>query len=187
MADAVALTSVVSSALLAAGSLVVTYRNGVKQRDHEAAMAFEGRVWEKKSEALFELISTCRRWLDALDGEQGWALAAAQTHNGLNGLVAAVEAFASADCRREFDSLRRLLGDARPPLGLEGDVFLARNAKERAIDRQDFERAVKLRDFERQILADADAAFTIDADEARAVTARVIEEARASVRRSSEG
>src|SRR4051812_19508930 len=61
MADPVALASVISSGLIAGGSLWFNYRNGRQQRTHEASLAYEARVWGIKNDALFEVISATRR------------------------------------------------------------------------------------------------------------------------------
>ena len=57
MADAVALTSVITSGAVALAGILVGAQAARNQRRHEKELAFKERVWETKSDAMFRLIT----------------------------------------------------------------------------------------------------------------------------------
>jgi hypothetical protein len=61
----IATVSVVSSALLAGLTIGANLLAGERQRRHEADLDFEARVWDRKSEALFEVMNQYRLLIGA--------------------------------------------------------------------------------------------------------------------------
>lgn len=183
----VALVSVIATGTVGVGGLVVTYRSGGAQRQHEAKLAHSSRVWEQKSQALLDVITIARGMIDTLDSPYEWrresfGVGLHDAVSRLDDLVAPVEAHASSDCREAFESLRSLLNGAKPDMLASHSIALIRRQKEEAIDAVDFEAAAALRDRERATIRQANEAHGLDPDEVRKSARRVIETARASLR-----
>ena len=184
----VALASVVGSALVALSGVWLTYWSGREQRRHEGRLAYEGRVWEDKSSALFRLITTTRRLLDLLREESHDArspllgVQVARTLDDLDDLLPAVEAYASDACRSAFASLRQILRDADADTIAPVYVEIAREKKTAAIDAQDFKGAAAARDREVQLLRSATDALNLDRQDAAQRAERLLAAARDNVR-----
>ena len=67
MTDPVALTSVVSTGLVALVGLAVAYQMTREQRRHDFVRARSERSWEVEADGMADLIATCRSLVDALD------------------------------------------------------------------------------------------------------------------------
>lgn len=186
--DWVALASVVATGAVGLGSLVVTYRSNVVQRRHEARLAHSARVWEQKSQALLDVITIARGLIDTLDSPYEWrremfGVRLAEQVQGLDELVAVVEAHASRECREAFESLRSLLAGSKPDSAAATTIDVLRRHKVEAIDAGNFDKAALARDRERTTVAQANEAVQgLDKDEVRKRARRVIETARASLR-----
>ena len=144
MADPVALTSVIASGLVALAGLALTYRSGREQRRHDERLAYDERAWQRKSEGLFDLITTCRSLVDAigrqgsieaietLDDERGDYEATVREHIGvseigvrvgdvvhrLQDLVPIVEVYGSTRCREPPAAVDVARSTGAPPLRL---------------------------------------------------------------------
>lgn len=184
MADPVALTSVITSAAIAGGSLWFNYRSSREQRDHEARQGFEGRAWEVKSTALFACIATATRLLDTLDtrspAQQMRALSLSMDE--LNQVVAPVETYASGECRSAFSALRSrvLTCGANPDYHkvtetLERDWFKANDSGSSEDTRRVSRQQTEFFDIEYQRLK-------WQPEELRPLAEALISEARASLR-----
>lgn len=106
----IATVSVVSSGLVALGTVAASFIGGERQRRHETDLDFEKRVWEGKSETLLTVIKECRGIIDS-DGpltehsRQSWALYLSKRLDIFTDAQATVEAFASTRCRAELSGL----------------------------------------------------------------------------------
>ncbi|HET7532648.1 MAG TPA: hypothetical protein VFJ83_05835 [Nocardioidaceae bacterium] len=208
MADPVALTSVIASGLVALAGLALTYRSGREQRRHDQRLAYDERAWQRKSEGLFDLITTCRSLVDAigrqgsieametLDDERGDYEATVREHIGvseigvrvgdvvhrLQDLVPIVEVYGSTRCREAFEDLRRTLRDSGYDPRASDRLSAVRRGKVAAIDAKDYRSAATARRLEREILEAARTQLTIDLVQTREKAERLIEAARESVR-----
>ena len=208
MADPVALTSVIASGLVALAGLALTYRSGREQRRHDERLAYDERAWQRKSEGLFDLITTCRSLVDAigrqgsieaietLDDERGDYEATVREHIGvseigvrvgdvvhrLQDLVPIVEVYGSTRCREAFEDLRRTLRDSGYDPRASDRLSAVRRGKVAAVDAKDYRRAATARRLEREILEAARTQLTIDLVQTREKAERLIDAARESVR-----
>lgn len=208
MADPVALTSVITSGLVAATAFVTTYRSNQEQRRHEGRTAYDERAWRRKSEGLFDVIATSRSLIDSIDRpgdidtmetldlERGEYEAATREHIGvsdigvrvgdvvhrLNELVPVVEVYGSSGCREAFGDLRQLLRDSGYDPRAADRLVAIRRGKAAAVDAKDYRSAATARRLEREVLEDARARLTIDLSEARDRAEKLIEESRKSLR-----
>lgn len=208
MADPVALTSVIASGLVALAGLALTYRSGREQRRHDERLAYDERAWQRKSEGLFDLITTCRSLVDAigrqgsieaietLDDERGDYEATVREHIGvseigvrvgdvvhrLQDLVPIVEVYGSTRCREAFEDLRRTLRDSGYDPRASDRLSAVRRGKVAAIDAKDYRSAATARRLEREILEAARTQLTIDLVQTREKAERLIDAARESVR-----
>lgn len=208
MADPVALTSVIASGLVALAGLALTYRSGREQRRHDERLAYDERAWQRKSEGLFDLITTCRSLVDAigrqgsieaietLDDERGAYEATVREHIGvseigvrvgdvvhrLQDLVPIVEVYGSTRCREAFEDLRRTLRDSGYDPRASDRLSAVRRGKVAAIDAKDYRSAATARRLEREILEAARTQLTIDLVQTREKAERLIDAARESVR-----
>ena len=208
MADPVALTSVIASGLVALAGLALTYRSGREQRRHDERLAYDERAWRRKSEGLFDVITTCRSLVDAigrqgsieaietLDDERGDYEAAVREHIGvseigvrvgdvahrLQDLVPIVEVYGSTRCREAFEDLRRTLRDSGYDPRASDRLSAVRRGKVAAIDAKDYRSAATARRLEREILEAARTQLTIDLVQTREKAERLIDAARESVR-----
>ena len=207
MADPVALTSVIASGLVALAGLALTYRSGREQRRHDERLAYDERAWQRKSEGLFDLITTCRSLVDAigrqgsieaietLDDERGAYEATVREHIGvseigvrvgdvvhrLQDLVPIVEVYGSTRCREAFEELRRTLRDSGYDPRASDRLSAVRRGKVAAIDAKDYRSAATARRLEREILEAARTQLTIDLVQTREKAERLIDAARESV------
>lgn len=106
----IATVSVVSSGLVALGSIAANFVGGERQRRHETDLDFEKRVWVEKSKTLFTVIKECRGIVDSDDpltddSRESWALYLSKRLDTLTDAQATVEAFASTRCRAELTGL----------------------------------------------------------------------------------
>ncbi|ANH39967.1 hypothetical protein I601_3561 [Nocardioides dokdonensis FR1436] len=185
MPDVVALTSVVSSGLVALGGIGATVWSGRQQRQHEKRLAYEGRAWERKSDALFSVIASARRLLDVLEGDERrrerLGVDVESILDDLRESGPIVEAYASEACRAALHDLATLLDAAERDLVAPFQVARIRRQKEEAIDAGDFEEAARLRHRERQVSRAAAEALNLDQQEAASRARRLIAAARDSV------
>lgn len=184
--DWVALASVVSSGVVAAGSLVLTYRGAKHQRQHEAALAFEAKAWDEKSKTLYNVIAGSRALTDAMlsTDPRFVVLSISRAAAQLDQLVGGVEAYASPACREAFIDLRRRLHATTVPGWLHHVVSEIRMEKERAIDAMDFERAAELKSHEQTEISQAVGGMIVDQSDVKIRAERLIEHARQSIRSS---
>lgn len=207
MPDALALTTVVFSWLVALGGLFVAYRSGREQLGHHERLAEQQRSWRARSEGLLEVVGTCRALVDAidrpgsleavetLDAERGDYQATTREHLGvseigvrvadaverLQQLVPVVEVYGSADCREAFHQLRQSLRDSGYDPRASERLDAIRRGKVAAIDAKDYRSAATARRLEREVLEDARTRLTLDLSETRARAERLIAEARKSL------
>lgn len=189
MADAVALASVVTSGVIAAGSLLATYISARQQRRHEAGQAFEQRIWEEKRRVLIELISACRALLDQLPDDWGdgdAAVGVSRARSEFVSLAGGIEAYASEACRNQFVKVQGVLARTGVLFGVHLHVDESRMEKQRAIDAQDFEAAARARGAEQTALGTAMGTSTgpLDRELLRREVTELLDQSRASLRRS---
>lgn len=128
MADAVALTSVITSGAVALAGILVGAQAARNQRRHEKELAFEERVWETKSDAMFRLITAVqdfRRVLRAEDPHKILAVQMPDTIDNLHAIAPAIEAYCTENCRVTFIAFHTLLSDAQHNLELDKAQRLA--------------------------------------------------------------
>lgn len=182
----IAIVSVISSAVVALGTIGANFISGERQRSHEADLDFERRVWERKSEALFAVIERARSLADSADpvtddNRLTYALNLSRLLEALLDNRAAVEAFASSDCRTALTALI----DAMEAQGVKSDVG-AREARYTSqamkagianVDSYNF-----YRDLAKEVDQEALAEFEPDLAALNARAERLLEAARLSVR-----
>lgn len=196
----IATVSVVSSALVALGTIAVNFIGGERQRSHEAGLDFEKRVWERKSESLFAVIQECRALLDADEPlvdetRTWWALGLSRHLDALRNVRSTVEAFASARCRVELTELvdamsaqgvKEYLGhrvDRYNKLMLEvpfSDTYSTQDIQKEVAQRNRYREWIK--ETEDEALVD----FAPDLVDIHERAARLLEAARESVRRPND-
>ncbi len=207
----VALVSVIATSAVAVAAVVFQGLSGRGQRKHESQLAYEQRVWDKKSEALFQCIGAAREAADALanvipnlgsspEGSSmadrmrrlqweasryGPSVSVAESISNLRMRLAesgpVIEAFGSTQVRSDLLSLRAIMRHA-----YYEDVWLTeisdlRKEKVRLIDGQDFDGAAKARDKEKLALKGMTDTLTIP-DALDAALLKFIESARLSIR-----
>ncbi|MDI6628657.1 MAG: hypothetical protein QME72_13160 [Rhodococcus sp. (in: high G+C Gram-positive bacteria)] len=122
--DWVALVSVVSSGVVAVATVLVSVFQRRGDRKHEKSLAFEERIFERKTEALLAAIALLRPFVQVLAAHQAdrdvrYFIEAdmqrvLDTFNkNLRKWTPAIEAFASDKCREDALTLRRAI-DAVP-------------------------------------------------------------------------
>lgn len=183
----IATVSVVSSGLVALGTLGANFIGGERQRRHDADLNFEMRVWERKSEALFTVIERCRLVTDSdiplTDGNRKFhALYLSKMLDALNGTRSTVEAFASSRCREELAGLIEALRTAgvKRYVGNRVDRF---HQQRLDADPEDLSTRKRCQDLVRAAEEKAVADFDPDLRDLRARAERLLEAARESVRR----
>lgn len=208
MADPVALTSVVTSGLVALGGVALAFRTLRDQRRHDERLAYLERSWQSRSTGLFEVVAACRALIDAIDTpgnidaveafdqERGDYQASVREHVGvsvigvrvgevverLQELVPVVEVYGSAACREALDELRRLLRHSGYDPRASDRLEAVRRGKAAAVDAKDYRSAATARRLEREVLEDARARLSLDLPRARAEAQRLIDAARESLR-----
>jgi hypothetical protein len=207
MADPAALTSIITSGLVAMTAFVTTYRTSREQRRHEERLAHDGRSWQRKSEGLFDLLASCRALTDAIDRpgsidtmetldlERGDFQATALEHIGVSeigvrvgdvlhrfhDLVPIVEVYGTSRCRDAFEDLRRVLRDSNYDPRASDKLVAIRRSKAAAIEAKDYRGAATARRLEREVLEDARTRLTIDLPATRAKAETLIDAARESL------
>lgn len=183
----IATVSVISSAAVAGLTIAANVFTGERQRRHEADLDFEARVWERKSEALFEVIRQCHRLADSDrpvtdDNRVGYALEMSKMLDMLHDQVSTVEAFASSRCRTELRGLIEALRAGGVTHRDGADVAHWRN---QSLDTpsDDYESKRTYWAWAEQSEKRAVANFDPDIDDLRARAVRLLEAARESVRR----
>lgn len=186
MVDVAAL-SVISSGVVALGTIATTLFSGERQRKHETDLDFERRVWEKKSEALFAVIEVCEELIEARDPteETDWwmALGLSKLLDDLTDSRAAVGAFASSTCRKQLTSLIKAMRDGgiRPGTGHRWDQSWERL---REVDMEtEWDRWKVIWDQRRKAQEEAVKDFRPDMKAIRAQAEQLLDAARDSVRR----
>ena len=182
----VAGVSVVSSAAVALGSIVVTVYNAERQRSHEADLDFEKRVWDRKSAAIFTLMEECRELSDfpntADDNRTGQAVRLSRMLDTLLDARPIVDAFASTRCSRELTALIEGLVAAGVAGGYGNDARYWWG-KARAAPAHE---SLTFRQFAKESEEDAASGFEPDLDALRAQAKRLYGAARESVRRAKD-
>lgn len=145
-----ALVSVVGSSSLALGSLTFGYLNSREQRKHEASLAFEGRAWERKSDALFRAIRAARATCDTFtphgDGVTVETLRQVENLRAeLQEIGPVIEAYGSTRARDDLRATHEVLRDTYFEPGWLPDLTEIRQQKADSIEDQDFDRAALLR------------------------------------------
>jgi hypothetical protein len=185
----VAAISVVSSGLVALGTIAVNFVGGERQRKHESGLDFERRVWDKKSESLFSLIQESRvltNYEDPIPEKyQEWhALNLSRVLDALYESQAPVEAFASEDCRRELAGLIEAMRKG----GVKGDVGRRSNLwfnKMREVNpTEDYATWSRYMKYRNEAGEEAVANFDPDIKDFQVRAGRLLEAARQSVRRA---
>lgn len=182
-----ATVSVTASAAVALGTLAVTFIGGERERRQEAALDFERRVWEKKSEALLTVIELCRSFAEAppitADNKLHYALTYSEMMNDLHHIQPVVDAFSSTECRT---ALSAFLSELKREGVAPGAGRRSRHFRDRAMEipAEDFE--LKSYCMNQWKAADQAAVenFDLDLDAAQDRARAVLEAARESVRRS---
>lgn len=140
--DGVALASVLVTGVggtgVALATLVLNYRSGEKQRQHEADLDFRGRVWERKSEALFEVIKDCEQivdtpWSPEDSVREEAAVSLSQVLDRLDAQRPTIHALASEDCRNGLHDLMARLVSAGVKHG-EGNEAAKWRARAKELD-----------------------------------------------------
>lgn len=184
----IAAISVVSSAVVAIGTVAVNFLSGERQRKHETDLDFEARVWEKKSAALFTVIEHCRALADSgpvtADNRTEYALALSRTLDDLQEVRSTVDAFASTRCREQLTDLI----EALKAFGVKSDAGRdARHWSKMALEAlgqtHDSEAFAGYRHMQHDAENDAVADFDPDLPDLRARAERLLEAARESARR----
>ena len=206
MTDPVALTSVVSSGLVALVGLGVAHQMTREQRRHDLVRARAEHTWSVEAQGMADLVATCRSLVDALDRpgsfdaiaeldlERGDYQATVREHVGvseigvrvgdvvrrLHELVAVVELSGSPDCRTAFGELRWHLRDSGYDPTASDRLASIRRSKAAAGDAKDYRSAATARRLERELLEEARNRLVIDLDRTRELAERVVTTARAS-------
>jgi hypothetical protein len=187
----IAAISVVSSSVVALGTIATTFIGGERQRKHESDLDFENRVWDKKAEALFAVIQACEELIEAPDPEEGeadsWlALGLSRVLDDLAYKRAAVDAFASTTCRQNLNILIKTMkdGGVKGGLGRRWDRLWDRL---REVDvKTDFERWSGLWEQRQKVEQEVVDGFAPDMPALRASAGNLLEAARQSVRRAKD-
>ncbi|MEP7739152.1 hypothetical protein ABKW28_15990 [Nocardioides sp. 31GB23] len=186
----IATVSVVSSAALAGLTIAANVYGGERQRRHEADLDFEKRVWERKSEALFEVIRQCRTLADSdapVDDTNrlAYALDMSKMLDTLHDNLSTVEAFASSKCREGLTDLIEALrnGGVKHRHGRDVDHWRGLAADTSIEETQGRWLYYSWR---KQSEAKAVADFDPDLDDLRARAEHLLEAARESVRRAKD-
>lgn len=183
----IATVSVLSSAALAGLTIAANVYGGERQRRHEADLDFEKRVWERKSEALFEVIRQCRSLADSAqsvtdENRLTYALNMSKMLDTLHDNLSTVEAFASSKCREELSGFVEALrsGGVKHRHGRDVDHW-----RDLAVETpiHDMQSKMLYSSWRKQSEAKAVADFDPDLDDLRARAERLLEAARESVRR----
>jgi len=213
MTDPVALTSVVSTGLVALVGLAVAYQMTRDQRRHDLVRARVERSWAVEAGGMADLVATCRSLVDALDRpgsfdaiaeldlERGDYEAAVREHLGvseigvrvgdvvrrLHELVAVVELYGSPQCREAFGQLRWHLRDSGYDPTASDRLAAIRRGKAAAIDSKDYRSAATARRLERELLEEARNRLTVDLDRTRELAEQLITATRESIAGEPEG
>lgn len=213
MTDPVALTSVVSSGLVALVGLGVAYQMSREQRRHDLVRARAERTWSGEAQGMADLVATCRSLVDALDRpgsfdaiaeldlERGDYEATVREHVGvseigvrvgdvtrrLHELVPAVELYGSPECRTAFGGLRWHLRDSGYDPTASDRLAAIRRSKAAAIDARDYRSAATARRLERELLEEAKNRLVIDLDRTRELAEQVVTATRESFEAEPEG
>ena len=201
----IAAVSVVSSGVVALGTIVANFIGGERQRSHETDLDFEKRVWDRKSDALFQVIEECRTMLDSFGGVEmkdenrvWWALHLSRRRDALRDVRSTVEALASSECRGDLTAVIEAMDaqGVKEYLGRRVDRHREQMfadappeaSAEQLLGRLDpqarfFERMQRYGEQIKETEARAVADFQPDLVELRERTERLLESARASVRR----
>jgi hypothetical protein len=206
MTDAVALTAVVSTGLVALVGLGVAFQMTREQRRHDLVRARAERVWSVEAEGMADLVATCRSLVDALDRpgsfdaiaeldlERGDYEATVREHVGvseigvrvgdvvrrLHELVAVVELYGSPECRKAFAELRWHLRDSGYDPTASDRLAAIRRGKTAAIESKDYRSAATARRLERELLEEARNRLDVDLDRTRELAEQVITATRES-------
>lgn len=206
MTDPVALTSVVSTGLVALVGLAAAYQMTREQRRHDLVRARSERSWEVEAQGMADLVATCRSLVDALDRpgsfdaiaeldlERGDYEATVREHLGvseigvrvgdvvrrLHELVPVVELYGSAPCREAFGELRWHLRDSGYDPTASDRLAAIRRGKAAAIESKDYRSAATARRLERELLEEARHRLGIDLDRTRELAERVVAATRES-------
>jgi hypothetical protein len=193
----IATVSVVSSSLVALGTIAANFIGGERQRSHETDLDFERRVWEEKSKALFAVIRDCRAVIDSDDpltddSRKSWALYLSKRLDAFTDVQATIEAFASTECRTALTDLIDALRSAGVKDYLGNRVkryedLMAKVPLSPPSDTQSTLAEVKQRQKYRQWIEETEQAavtdFNPDLPDLQARAQRLLEAARGSVRR----
>jgi hypothetical protein len=198
----IAAISVVSSGVVALGTIAANFVGGERQRKHETGLDFEKRVWERKSEALFTVIEECRTLLDVDepltdDSRTWWALNLSRRLDALRDARSTVEALASSQCRNELGGLVQALRaqGVKDYVGHRVDRYEREWLEAMAPDSGTFvaglttesiQRGSRIRQRMEKAEEQAVADFAPDLPDLRARAERLLEAARESVRRPSD-
>ncbi len=207
MTDAVALTSVIASGLLALGVVVLGYRTAREQRRQERQRDHDARAWERKADGLFDVVATARALIDAIDRpgnldaieafdlERGDYQSTVREHVGvsevgvrvgevaerLHRLVPVVEVYGSPACREALHDLRTALRDSGHDPRAADRLAGIRRGKAAAVEAKDYHSAATARRLERELLEHARTRLTIELPDTRARAQRLIDAARADL------
>lgn len=187
----IAAISVVSSAVVALGTIATTFIGGERQRKHESDLDFEKRAWAKKSEALFAVIQVCEELIEAPDPQEGnsdsWlAFGLSRVLDDLTDNRAAVGAFASTTCREDLNVLIRAMknGGVKRGLGRRWDRLWD---DLRQVDiATDYERWEGLWERRKKAEEEVVDGFAPDMPALRTSAGNLLEAARQSVRRAKD-
>lgn len=183
----IATVSVVSSAAVALGTLIVNFVGGERQRKHESDLDFERRVWDEKSEGLFIAMKVSRNLLDGYepitDENRGtYALNLSRRLDALVEVRPTIDAFASTECRKALAELIEGLtrGGVKTYFGRRHDSLLTAMMNLDVNDHSGWQRNKDSRD---EAQAKAVEFFDPDLEYLHDRAYRLLEAARESVRR----
>jgi len=186
----IATVSVISSSVVALGTVGANFMSGERQRRHEADLDFERRAWERKSDALFVVIERARSLADSSepvtdDNRLTYALDLSMLLDALLTNRATVEAFASSDCRATLTALINTMQSqgVKPGVG-EREARYRNLAMEAGIDNP--ERWDIYRKWWKEAEREATTHFNPDLSALHPLAERLLEAARLSVRRPKE-
>jgi hypothetical protein len=184
----IATVSVVSSSLVALGTLGVTFVGGERQRKHESDLDFEARVWERKSEALFTVMEQCRRVIESNDpvtddNRLSYALEASKVLDKLHGARPTVEAFASSRCRDELNGLIEVFEQCGVQYGTGARVARLWKQEMETSPSEDYETWKRVGEWRKDAEGEVIVGFEPDLDLWHRQAQRLLDAARESVRR----
>lgn len=183
----IALVSVIATSVVAIASVLVQGVATRGQREHEAALAFESRVWGVKSDALLRAIRAARGVRDRVDNESPegsveLVRSLVVLDAELNDVTPAIETYGSSAARTDLLKLRAMLRTIYYEDVWIGELDKYRADKVSFIENQDFEHAAMASDHEKMSREGLLRSLVLERSLLADALANFIESARLSVR-----